>query len=81
MAYKLGTSKQLYAVGGEIKGKLSFKNSPRDMDGLSVPGNPIIRMPLEEGVFAEANGPNHDEHPNSIYINEKVPPLPPPDRI
>ena len=72
MAYKLGTSKQLYAVGGEIKGKLSFKNSPRDMDGLSVPGNPIIRMPLEEGVFAEANGPNHDEHPNSIYINEKV---------
>ena len=74
MGFKLGTSRQPYAVNGEIKSKLTFKNSPYDEDGLSVPGNPVIRVPLPDGIVAEANGPNHPEHPNSIYLNEKVDP-------
>ena len=35
MGYKLGTARQPYAVNGEIKSKLTFKNSPYDKDGLS----------------------------------------------
>ena len=74
MGFKLGTSRQPYAVNGEIKSKLAFKNSPLNKDGLSVPGNPVIRMPLSEDIIAEANGPNHPHHPNSIYLNENVDP-------
>jgi len=74
MGFKLGASRQPYAVNGEIKSKLSFKNSPYDKDGLSVPGNPVIRVPLPDDIIAEANGPNHPEHPSSIYLNDKVDP-------
>ena len=72
MAFKLGTARQPYAVNGEIKSKLAFKNSPLNEDGLSVPGNAIIRVPLSDDIIAEANGPDHPKHPNSIYLNEKV---------
>ena len=74
MGFKLGTSRQPYAVGGEIKSKLSFKNSPLNKDGLSVPDNPVIRVPLPDDIIAEANGPNHPQHPNSIYLNDRVDP-------
>jgi len=74
MAFKLGTARQLYAVNGEIKSKLAFKNSPLNEDGLSVPGNPVIRTSLPDDIIAEANGPNHPEHPSSIYLNDKVDP-------
>ncbi len=74
MGFKLGTSRQPYAVNGEIKSKLSFKNTPLDKDGLSVPGNPVIRVPLPDSIIAEANGPNHPQHPNSIYLNDKIHP-------
>ena len=74
MSFKLGTSRQPYAVGCEIKSKLAFKNSPLNEDSLSVPGNAIIRVPLENDVIAEANGPNHPEHPSSIYLNDRVDP-------
>ena len=74
MGFKLGTSRQPYAVGGEIKSKLSFKNSPLSEDGLSVPGNPVIRTPLPDDIIAEANGPNHPRHPNSVYLNDRVDP-------
>ena len=70
MGFKLGTSRQPYAVNGEIKSKLSFKNSPYNEDGLSVPGNPVIRVSLPDDIIAEANGPDHPKHPNSIYLNE-----------
>ena len=50
MAYKLGTAKQAYAVGGEIKNKLSFLKSD-----MSVPGTPVIVKDLGPGVVAEAN--------------------------
>ena len=74
MAFKLGKARQPYAVNGEIKSKLSFKNSPYDKDGLSVPGNPVVRVPLPDGIIAEANGSDHPEHPNSIYLNDKIDP-------
>ena len=67
MGFKLGTSRQPYADRGEIKHKLTFKK-----DQPTVPGNPIIRVPLGKGIIAEANGPNHPQHPNSIYLNEKA---------
>ena len=74
MAFKLGTARQPYAVNGEIKSKLAFKNSPLNEDGLSVPGNAIIRVPLADDIIAEANGPDHPEHPNSRYLNDRVDP-------
>ena len=74
MGFKLGTSRQPYAVGGEIKSKLSFKNSPHNKDGLSVPGTPVLRVPLPDGIIAEANGENHPKHPYTIYLNDKVDP-------
>ena len=74
MGFKLGTARQPYAVNGEIKSKLSFKNSPYDKDGLSVPGNPVIRVPMPDDIMGEANGPDHAEHPNSIYLNDKIDP-------
>jgi len=74
MGFKLGTSRQPYAVNGEIKSKLSFKNSPLNEDGLSVPGNAVIRTSLPDNIIAEANGPNHPKHPNSIYLNDRVDP-------
>ena len=67
MGFKLGTSRKPYADRGEIKHKLTFKK-----DQPSIPGNPIIRVPLPDDIIAEANGPNHPKHPNSIYLNEKV---------
>jgi len=69
MGFKLGTSRQPYADGGQIKHKLDFKK-----DQSSVPGNPVKRVPLAEGIVAEANGPNHHTDPNTIYLNELVDP-------
>ena len=74
MGFKLGTSRQPYAVNGEIKSKLSFKNNPFNEDALSVPGNHVIRVALPDNIIAEANGPDHPKHPNSIYLNDRVDP-------
>ena len=66
MGFKLGTERDNYAVNGEIKTKMRFgKDSGGD---ASVPGTPIIRVPLEEGVMGEAN------MDGSIYVNEKIVP-------
>ena len=67
MGFKLGTARQPYAVNGEIRTKLSFNKESGDPD-LSVPGTPVIRVPLEEGVMGEAN------MDGSIYINENIMP-------
>ena len=67
MGFKLGTERGNYAVGGEIKTKLRFHRESGDPD-LSVPGTPVIRKQLEEGVMGEAN------MDGSIYINEKLDP-------
>ena len=66
MSFKLGTNKGNYAVKGEIKTKMRFgKQSGGD---ASIPGVPVIRVPLEEGVMGEAN------MDGSIYINENIEP-------
>ena len=67
MGFKLGTERGNYAVNGEIKNKLRFHRESGDPDA-SVPGTPIIRVPLEEGVMGEANADG------SIYISNQVPP-------
>jgi hypothetical protein len=64
MGFKLGTSRGLDATGGEIKTKLRFGKQSGDIG--SVPGTPVIRVPLEEGIMGEAN------MDGSIYINENI---------
>ena len=66
MAFKLGSERGNYAISGEIKTKMRFgKESGGD---ASVPGTPVIRKPLAEGVMGEAN------MDGSIYINELIEP-------
>ena len=72
MGFKLGTERGNYAVSGEIKTKMRFGKQSGG-DG-SVPGTPVIRVPLEEGVMGEAN------MDGSIYINELIEPNSPKDR-
>ena len=67
MGFKLGTERGNYAVGGEIRTKLSFDKESGDPD-LSVPGTPVIRKDLESGVIGEAN------MDGSIYISDKIEP-------
>jgi len=66
MGFKLGTERNNYASGGEIKTKLRFGGKPSGQD--SVPGTPIVPMPLEKGVLGEAN------MDGTIYINETLDP-------
>ena len=66
MGFKLGTSRGLQASGGEIKTKMRFGKQAGE-EG-SVPGTPVIRVALEEGVMGEAN------MDGSIYVNEDVVP-------
>ena len=63
----MGSNRGLEATGGEIKTKMRFGSQAGDPDA-SVPGTPIIRVPLEEGVMGEAN------MDGSIYINELIEP-------
>ena len=64
MGFKLGTERGNYAVSGEIKTKMRFHQEAGG--DASVPGTPVIRKPLEEGVMGEAN------MDGSIYINENI---------
>ena len=66
MGFKLGSERGNYAVGGEIKTKMRFGRQASGED--SIPGTPIIRVPLEEGVLGEAN------MDGTIYINELIEP-------
>ena len=66
MGFKLGTSRGNYAVSGEIKTKMRFHQEAGG--DASVPGTPVIRTPLEEGIMGEAN------MDGSIYINENIVP-------
>ena len=66
MGFKLGSERGNYAVGGEIKTKMRFgKKTGGD---ASVPGTPVIRVPLEEGVMGEAN------MDGTIYVDENITP-------
>ena len=64
MGFKLGTERSLEAVSGEIRNKMRFHQEAGG--DASVPGTPVIRTPLEEGVLGEAN------MDGSIYINEQI---------
>ena len=66
MGFKLGTNRGLEATGGEIKTKMRFGKQSGE-EG-SVPGTPVIRVPLEEGVMGEAN------MDGSIFVNENITP-------
>jgi hypothetical protein len=67
MGFRLGTERGNYAVSGEIRTKLRFNKESGDPDA-SVPGTPVIRVPLEKGVMGEAN------MDGSIYISDKIEP-------
>ena len=66
MGFKLGKERGLEATGGEIKTKMRFGKQSGG-EG-SVPGTPVIRVPLEEGVLGEAN------MDGSIYVSDKIEP-------
>ena len=66
MGFKLGTERGNYAVSGEIKSKMRFHQEAGG--DASVPGTPIIRKDLEDGVLGEAN------MDGSIYLSNKVQP-------
>ena len=66
MGFKLGTNKGLEATGGEIKTKMRFGKQAGEQG--SVPGTPVIRVPLDNGVMGEAN------MDGTIYVNEQIVP-------
>ena len=66
MGFKLGKNRGLEANSGEIKTKLSFGRKPSGIE--SIPGTPIIPVPLEENIMGEAN------MDGTIYVNEKLNP-------
>ena len=67
MGFKLGTERGLEVTGGEIRNKMRFHKESGDPDA-SVPGTPVIRKDLEEGVLGEAN------MDGSIYVSNTVQP-------
>ena len=67
MGFKLGTERGNFAIGGEIRKKMSFHKESGDPD-LSVPGTPVIRKKLEKDVLGEAN------MDGSIYVSDKLDP-------
>jgi len=63
MGFKLGKRTEAIAYKGNIKQKLSFK-----ADDTSIPGNPVVRKNLGEGILGEAN------MDGSIFISNKIQP-------
>jgi hypothetical protein len=70
MGFKMGANKGLEATGGEIKTKMRFGKQAGE-EG-SVPGTPVIRMPLEDGDRFEILGEANMD--GSIYISDKLEP-------
>ena len=66
MGFKLGTERGLEVTSGEIRNNMRFHQE--DGGDASVPGTPVIRMDLEEGVLGEAN------MDGSIYISDMIEP-------
>ena len=66
MTYKLGKSYKPYMTNGNIRTKLRF--SQEAGGDASVPGTPVIRKPLDEGILGEAN------MDGSIFISDKIMP-------
>ena len=66
MGFKLGTNRSNYAVNGEIRTKMRFGQEAGS--DASVPGTPVIRKPLAEGILGEAN------MDGTIFISDKIVP-------
>tara|TARA_R110000824_G_scaffold62351_3_gene165088 strand:- start:429 stop:860 length:432 start_codon:yes stop_codon:yes gene_type:complete len=66
MGFKLGKERGLEATAGVIKTKMRFGKQAGEQG--SVPGTPIIRVPLDNGVMGEAN------MDGTIYVNEQIVP-------
>ena len=64
MGFKLGSERGLQANNGEIKTKLSFRRNQQ----ATIPGTPIVPMPLEEGIMGEAN------MDGTIYVSDRLDP-------
>jgi hypothetical protein len=62
--FKLGKGMGFQAGNGEIKTKLSFRRNQQ----ATIPGTPIIPMPLEEGIMGEAN------MDGTIYVSDQLDP-------
>ena len=67
MGFKLGKATKPYMTNGSIRSKLSFDKEGGDTS-ISVPGTPVIRKPLGEGIMGEAN------MDGSIFISNKIQP-------
>ena len=63
MGFKLGREKGLDVSSGEIKTKMRFSES-----SMSIPGTPIIRKDLGEGIMGEAN------MDGSIFLSKSIEP-------
>ena len=66
----MGTNRGLEATNGEIKTKMRFGKESGG-EG-SVPGTPVIRVPLEDGDRFEILGEANMD--GSIYISDKLEP-------
>ena len=64
MGFKLGKGKTPQMYGGQIKTKMRFGQEAGG--DASVPGVPVVRKPLDEGILGEAN------MDGSIYISDKI---------
>ena len=70
MGFKMGANRGIEATAGEIKTKMRFGQQAGD-EG-SVPGTPVIRVPLEDGDNFEILGEANMD--GSIYISDKLEP-------
>ena len=64
MGFKMGSNRGLEANNGEIKTKLSFRRNQQ----ATIPGTPIMPMPLDENIMGEAN------MDGTIYVSDKLDP-------
>jgi hypothetical protein len=65
MGFKLGKTTEPYMVNGSLRTRLRFGSQAGDSD-VSVPGTPVIRKPLDEGIMGEAN------MDGTIFINKNI---------
>ena len=70
MGFKLGKNKGFEATGGEIKTKMRF--GKKSGGEGSVPGTPVIRVPLEDGDRFEILGEANMD--GTIYVSDKLEP-------
>ena len=68
MGFKLGKEKGFQANNGEIKTKLSFRRNQQ----ASIPGTPIIPMPLGDGDRFEILGEANMD--GTIFVSDKLDP-------